>query len=212
MRGVIEEMKFHGTAAGVTFALNRVKGKGVAHLVRRIGALKEKGARFFVTDLPAAVFEEVAAKTGAGDILFLNATARAGRSRGAACASHVAHVIPSHRMMTDALAQFLAFKKWRDVLVLQGLGEKDREIGSAFAESARRFGLSIVDTPDFVLGNDPRQRSQNNVVLLTSSVPHDAVFVTDTDGEFAHAVPYGTVLARPVFGLASMASAAWHWA
>lgn len=211
-RVAIDEVKFHGAAAGVTFALKRVKGKGVGHLVRRIGTLEEKGVRFFVTDLPAAVLEEVAAKTAGRDILLLNATARADRLRGAACAPHVAHVIPSHRMMTDALAQFLAFKKWRDVLVLRGPGEEDREIGAAFAASARRFGLSIVDTRDFVLGNDPRQRSQNNVVLLTGGVSHDAVFVADTDGEFARAVPYGTVLARPVFGSAGMAAAAWHWA
>lgn len=43
-RAAIEEMKYHATAAGVTFALKRVKGKGVVHLVRRIGAKEEKGA------------------------------------------------------------------------------------------------------------------------------------------------------------------------
>ena len=61
-----------------------------------------------------------------------------------------------------------------------------------------------------MLGNDPRQRSQNNVVLLTGGVFRDAVFVTDTDGECARAVPYGTVLAPPVSGSAGMAVVAWH--
>ncbi len=43
-------------------------------------------------------------------------------------------------MQTDALAQFLVAKKWRNVLLLQGPRDDDKLIGAAFENSARRSG------------------------------------------------------------------------
>jgi ABC transporter substrate binding protein (PQQ-dependent alcohol dehydrogenase system) len=64
---------------------------------------------------------------------------------------------------------------------------------------------------DFLLGNDPRQRDQNNIALLTSTPEHDVVFLADSDGEFGRYVPYQTSHARPVVGTEGLVAAAWHW-
>jgi ABC transporter substrate binding protein (PQQ-dependent alcohol dehydrogenase system) len=63
-----------------------------------------------------------------------------------------------------------------------------------------------------VLGRDPRQRSQNNVALLTASADYDAVFVADATGEFAREVPYQIQKPRPVVGAAGLVPDWWSWA
>ncbi len=206
------EIRYHGSAAGVTFALKRRKGRDAAALVEAVRAMRADGVRFFVADLPAAVLEAVAQGVRDEGVLLLNASARADRLRGEACAPHVLHVVPSRRMLADALAQYLAFKRWRDILVLEGPGEEDRALGDAFRAAARKFGLEVVATRPFLLSNDPRERARNNILLLTGKEDYDALFIADAEGEFARNALYAAVLPRPVVGAAGLAGAAWHWA
>jgi ABC transporter substrate binding protein (PQQ-dependent alcohol dehydrogenase system) len=114
-------------------------------------------------------------------------------------------------MSNDALGQFLVFRKWREVLVLEGPSEADKALSAAFQRSARRFGLRVSDIRPWVLSNDPRQRDRNNVALLTGG-DYDVVFVADAEGEFARDVPYQTQQPRPVLGSEGLAALAWHWA
>jgi ABC transporter substrate binding protein (PQQ-dependent alcohol dehydrogenase system) len=96
-------------------------------------------------------------------------------------------------------------------LVLQGPLEKDASLVEAFQRSAARFGAEIVGVRPFVLTNDPRQREQSNVALVTEGSNYDIVLVVDTDGEFARYVPYQTRTPRPVVGTAGLVPKAWHW-
>lgn len=114
-------------------------------------------------------------------------------------------------MLMDGLAQFLAKKNWTKVLLLQGQEQADQTLSRAFQSAARKFGLRIADVRPFVLSNDPRERGQNNIALLTGGVTHDAVFVADTIGEFGRYVPYNTQKPRPLVGSHGLVSAAWHW-
>ena len=79
-----------------------------------------------------------------------------------------------------------------------------------FQSSAQKFGLAIVDARRFVLGNDPRQRDQNNVRLLTGDVTYDVLFVADASRQFAPFVPYNTMDPRPVIGSEGLVASAWH--
>jgi ABC transporter substrate binding protein (PQQ-dependent alcohol dehydrogenase system) len=115
-------------------------------------------------------------------------------------------------MLTDALAQYLVFKKWRDLLVLKGSQQGDAEYYRAFQRSAKRYGLKVEAEKDFVLGRDPRQRSQNNVALLTAGEDYEVVYVVDSQGEFARDVPYQVQKPRPVVGAAGLVADWWHWA
>ena len=58
----------------------------------------------------------------------------------------------------------------------------------------------------------PRQRAQGNVGLLTAKADYDAIYVADSDGEFARGLPYRSVLPRPVVGSEGLVATAWHWA
>ena len=211
-RVAIEESKFAGSAVGVEFKLKRRRAKSERKLVNSALKLVDAGAQYILVDAPAALVDEVARATQDRDVLLFNVSARDDVLRQEQCRSHLLHVIPSHAMTTDALAQYLISKKWREVLMLTGPRPEDERFTAAFERSAKRFGVKIVEQRPFVLSNDPREREKNNVALLTAGADYDVVFVADTDGEFARDVPYQTVQPRLVVGSEGLAAAGWHWA
>ena len=101
--------------------------------------------------------------------------------------------------------------KWKKVLILRGPLTEDELMASAFEKSAAQFGLKIVEIRDFLLGNDPRAREQNDLDFLTGDKRYDAVFVADSDGEFSLSVPYATREAAVVVGDAGVIPRVWHW-
>lgn len=209
----LEEVKWHGAAAGVAFDLDRErvsKPSAVADTIREMAA--EKGIRFFLLDLPADVMAEATQALRGDDVLLFNVSSRSDLLRGAACQPNLLHVMPSHAMLADALGQYLVFKRWTEVLLLTGPLDEDKAWAEAFRRTASRFGLDIDAERDFVLSNDPRIREQNNPVLLTSGADYDAVVVMDTDGEFARNLNYRVRDARPIVGAEGLAPLAWHWA
>ena len=208
----IDESRFVGAAVGVELELERRRVRRAADLAAAAVAMADAGVHYLLVDAPAAVVDEAARATRGRDVLLFNVSARDDALRQERCQPHLLHVVPSHAMLMDALAQYVVSKKWREVLMLTGPQPADGRLGAAFERSARRFGVEIVARRPFVLGNDPRERERNNVALLTAGVGHDVVFVADTDGEFARAVPYHTVLPRPVIGTEGLAAAGWHWA
>ena len=200
-RVAIDESGFAGSTVGVEFKLKRRRAKSPARLAKSALAFVDAGVNYLLVDAPAELVDEVARATRDRDVLLFNVSARDDLLRQEQCRSHLLHVIPSHAMMTDALAQYLISKKWREVLVLTGPRPEDEQLTAAFNRSAKRFGIRIVEQRPFVLSNDPREREKNNVALLTAGADYDVVFVADTDGEFARDVPYQTVQPRLVVGL-----------
>ena len=208
----IEESKFVGSVVGVEFKLKRRRVKSPAALAKAALAFADAGVNYVLVDAPADLVDEVARATKDRDVLLFNVSARDDVLRREQCQSHLRHVIPSHAMITDALAQYLIAKKWREALVLTGPRPEDEQLTAAFNRSAKRFGVKVVDQRPFVLSNDPREREKNNVALLTAGADYDVVFVADTDGEFARDVPYQTVRPRLVVGSEGLAASGWHWA
>ena len=207
----LREARFPLKAVNLSLELERASATDAAGLVEKLRAMRAAGTHFFLVDAPSATLAELAAATRGDDVLLLNISAADDRLRGEACQANLLHVLPSHAMASDALAQFLVSKKWREVLVLYGGDEEDKRLRDAFEHTAERFGLDIDESRQFVLGNDPRQRDSNNIRLLTVGADYDVVFVADTDGEFARALPYNTADPRPIIGSEGLAALAWHW-
>jgi ABC transporter substrate binding protein (PQQ-dependent alcohol dehydrogenase system) len=208
----LREVRFHGAQAGVTFKLQREQAADPAGLAEAARRLHGAGVGFLILDAPAEAVAAVAAATAGQPLLLFNVTAREDALRQDGCQGHLLHVIPSHAMLMDALAQYLGLRQWQRVLLLDGPREADKLLTAAFERSAKRYGLKIVDKRAFLLSNDPRQRDQNNVALLTAEGDYDVVFVADSDGEFARGLPYQTVSPRPIVGTEGLAPMAWHWA
>lgn len=207
----IKESRFNAKAVNVELGMVRASAPDATGLVAELDRLAAAGTRFFLIDAPGAVVAEVAAAIKGRDLVLFNISAGDDELRQQKCQANLLHTAPSHAMKADAMAQYLVSQKWRKVLLLQGPLAEDGLIAAAFERSAKRFGIKIVDRRDFVLSSDPRQRDQGNVALLTAGDDYDAVYVADSDGEFARGVPYRIVKARPVIGAEGLVATGWHW-
>lgn len=208
----MRESRFVGQALKIDFKLDRATGADTGALLAQLDRLHAEGVRYFLVDAPAAVLAELGRATRGKELLLFNVSAADDALRQAQCQPHVFHTLPNHAMQADAIAQFLVSNKWRSILLLEGPLAEDKLIATAFERAAKRFGLKITDKRSFVLSNDPRQRNQGNVGLLTAGSDYDAIFVADSNGEFARGVPYRSVRPRPVVGSEGLVAEAWHWA
>ncbi len=209
----IGQSRIPGRAMGMKFEMVRAEAENANELIVQIRRMKAKlNIQFYLIDADSDVLSTIAAETAGMGIQVFNISSYANQLRGPECQEHLMHTIPSHAMLTDALAQFLVFKKWRNVLLLKGEDIPDVEFAAAFVRSAKRYGLSISESHNFKPGNDPRHRDKNNVALMTSGSDADVVFVADTEGEFGRYVPYQTNAPLLVLGTEGLQATAWHWA
>src|SRR5260370_10207298 len=149
------------------FALERITVKSPAEVAPAvIAALEGRGIHFFLIDAPPDAFKPLAAAAKGRDALLFNVSAADDGLRRDLCAREFVHVIPSLAMRMDALMQYLASRKWRDILVFEGPLRGDAETVRAFTRSAQKFGAKIVADQRFKTGTDPREREQNNPALL----------------------------------------------
>jgi ABC transporter substrate binding protein (PQQ-dependent alcohol dehydrogenase system) len=170
-------------------------------------AAEKAGAALLLADLPA---DALLAAADAVKIPVLNLSAADDRLRAGDCRARVFHLAASERQRADALAQTLVSRKWTKLLVLAGSSPADQQRLQVVQAAMKRYGLQAVATKPFKLSGDPRERDLANPLLLTADAQYDAVWVVDTDGEFARTLPYRTVLPRPVVGDAGLVAVAWH--
>jgi ABC transporter substrate binding protein (PQQ-dependent alcohol dehydrogenase system) len=209
----IRDSRIFARALNINFELKRIEAKNAEDLVGQISDMNKKPeVQFFIVDADTEVLGFTARATTGMDVLLFNISEYSDQLRASKCQAHLLHIIPSYAMLTDALSQYLVFKKWRKVLLLKGPESGDTEFAAAFTRSAKRFAIDIDEVRDFVPGNDPRERDQNNILLMTSGSDADLVFVSDVEGEFGRYVPYQAQNPLPVFGTEGLQAASWHWA
>jgi len=212
-RLAMDDLLMVGRALGIEFELVSARAENSEMFVGEIEKLRtERGARFVLIDAGANTVKAAAQGARGGDVLLLNVSSEADALRASDCFAHLMHLMPSTAMRTDALMQYVVARKWRDVLVLEGPDARDADMVRALERSAKRFGARIVAKRPFVLGNDPRERDQNNLALLTAGAIYDVVFVADESREFSRFLPYQALSPRPVIGAAGLTAEAWHWA
>ena len=201
-----------GRVLGMRFRLEERSLDAGEDPVAAVEALhRDLGSTVFLLDLPLPDMDALKPALSRRDLIFFNIRHGEDRLRGSDCAAGLFHTLPSHAMVMDALAQFLLKKDWRKVLLLVGQEDADRTLADAFSRTAQKFRLQIVDLRSFVLSNDPRQRDQNNIALLTAGKEYDVVFVADSVGEFGRYVPYNVHRPRPIIGSEGLSAGAWHW-
>ena len=181
-------------------------------LPKALAGLKTQHVQHLIADLPAAELRQLvmAAPAALSGALVFNTGLDDDALRAGQCAAHLLHTYPSRQMQSDALAQYLAARSWRKVLLLQGPLPGDQLQADAMNRSARRYGLTVTQTRPFKLSSDPRDRDLANTRLLTGDRDHDVVAVMDSQGEFSRTLPYATQWPRPVVGANGLMALAWH--
>ncbi len=143
-------------------------------------------------------------------VLFLNMGAPDTRLREGDCRADVLHVAPSRAMLTDALMQFLVFKRWTKVLIVSGPHPGDKLYAEALKRSIRKFGGRLVGDVGYdAHGADIRDTALDEFTLVTRASDYDVVAVADEADEFGTQLVYNTDLPRPVVGTQGLTPAAW---
>lgn len=200
------ESQFELDAARLQVKLEIRSARSADEARAMLQQLVKAGASAVVLDLPAGWIGSAAAGT---TVALLNAGAADEAPRQQACLPNLFHTLPGERMRADALAQALLARRWSRVLVLHGPHPDDPPRLALAQAAIKRYGLKPVAARPFKLSADPRERELANPLLLTAGADYDAVWVVDSDGEFARALPYRTALPRPVVGDAGMVAQAW---
>ena len=154
----------------------------------------------------------------AGDrALVINATSPDDSLRNDQCRANLLHVAPSRAMLTDALAQFLMWKKWRNWFLIEGSHPEDAALANAYRRAARKFGAKIVEERVFEDTGGARRTDTGHVqvqkqipVFTQRAAEYDVVIAADEADVFAAYLPYHTWEARPVTGSAGLRPTTWH--
>ena len=205
----LQDSKLELDAAGTTLVLDTVTVNSAAAAKTAAAKAEAAGAAAVLADLPADWLLAVVDGTR-GPVLNLGEAAD--RLREADCRPRLLHLLPSERMRADALAQTLAARRWSQILLLVGPTPDDQARATSARAAIKRYGLKLLGDKPFKLSADPRERDLANPLLLTgvaASSAYDAVWVVDSDGEFARSLPYRTALPRPVVGDAGLVALAW---
>ena len=208
----LKDIKPFQRMAKVKFKLMDMRIKNIDTAADEIlNHIHKNNIKIVLLDFPASELINIVSKISDLNIAVINISSKNNELRSFNCNKNLFHTIPSERMLTDSLAQYLSDKKWRKVLILTGPLEIDKAKSVSFIESAKQFGLKIVDNRSFLLGNDPRARDQNDLDFLTGSAKYDAVYISDTHGEFSYKVPFATHIPSTVLGSSGLTPRAWHW-
>jgi ABC transporter substrate binding protein (PQQ-dependent alcohol dehydrogenase system) len=203
----LDDAQFELEAAKTTITLKPEQVSSVEAAKAAAQKAEKAGSPLLVINLPGAWTSAVAS---AVKLPILNIGASEDNLREGDCLANLYHVLPSERMRADALAQALMARKWSQLLLLVGPTPEDIKRNQTVQASMKRYGLKLVATKTFKLSTDPRERTLANLQLLTANHTYDAVWVVDSDGEFARSLPYNTAQARPVVGDAGMVALAWQ--
>ncbi|PZP83240.1 MAG: branched-chain amino acid ABC transporter substrate-binding protein [Ectopseudomonas oleovorans] len=191
-----------------SYSLEAVESEDAATLLATADNLHAQGIRLFVVNAPADTLRQLSQRLP--DSLLLNAGSADDGLRREQCLGNVLHTLPSRAMLADALAQFLAVRKWTRWLLVTGGTEDDIAYADALKRAAKRFGHTIVAEKPWSFDNDQRRSAQAEMPLFTQASEYDVVLVADERGDFGEYLPYNTWYPRPVAGTQGLTPTAWH--
>jgi ABC transporter substrate binding protein (PQQ-dependent alcohol dehydrogenase system) len=204
-----------GRFTGQEFELKQVRLEGGKSPLDAFGELYGQGVRFILLDLPAQDVLTLADLPEAKEVLLFNIAAPDDDLRVSACRANLLHTAPSRAMLADALAQYLAWKRWQRWFLIVGPQPGDRAFGESLKRAAKRFGAKIVvEKPwTFEAGASRTDSGHFNEQQLANTFTqindYDILVVADEADEFGEYLNYRTARARPIGGTQGLVSTAW---
>lgn len=180
-----------------------------ADLLTEASKILKQGPVILLLNVPAESVLSIADLPEASDDLLFNARSLRNSLRSQDCRVNVLHSIPSRAMLSDALMQFFAKRRWDRLFLIEGNRAGDVWFAKALRASARKFGLKIAEDKQWLKDADIRRNASAEVPLFTQAKKYDAVVVADEDQDFGHYLLYNTWLPRPVAGSAGLSPVVW---
>lgn len=212
----IYEINTAGKFIGWNFKLNVVTVPDGGDAAAAAGRLLAHGPAVIIADLRADDLLRLADLPSAKDALILDMRTTDDSLRQQDCRANVFHLLPSQAMRTDAIAQYLVWKRWPRWFIIQGPTKEDAVYAADIRRSAGRYGAQIVGEKTYGYNPGSRrsdtgyQQIQTQMPLATeTNVYYDALFVADESDLFGDYLPYNTYEARPVVGTQGLVASAW---
>ncbi|WP_316013251.1 ABC transporter substrate-binding protein [Roseobacter sp. HKCCA0434] len=165
---------------------------------------------FLILDAPADVLTAIADMPEAAEALIFNTGASDMALRAAECRGNVLHTGLSDAMRTDALAQFLVWRRWQDLAMIVGPREEDRAFAEVMRASLTKFGLRLEAEKEWRNDSDIRRAAAQEVPLFTQDLgDYDALIVADMAEDFGRYLEYNTWRPRPVTGTDGLVPLGW---
>ena len=205
-----------GKFLGLKFVLDEAMVPEDGDVVAAAKKLLASGQYLIIADLKASDLLAVADLPEAKGAIILNIRARDDVLRQTQCRPDVFHLVPSDAMLTDALAQYLVWKKWTRWFLVRGQHPADIEYANDITRSAKLYGAKIVAERAYELQTGARrvdtgyQEIQTQMPMLTRGIPdYDVAFVADETNSFGLYLQYRTTDPRPVVGTDGLEATAW---
>lgn len=193
------------------FNLNYVTATTTAQFINYLDSEYLQGQRIFILEAPLLLLIDVDRWAKNKPVLLFNVSETADELRNNQCLGSVFHTVPSNAMKSDALAQWLLYRRMNKVLLVRGSKKEDAQLVASFKRSSKRFGLKIIDEKQWDFNTDLRRSAQQEIPLFTQTAKdYDVVYVADKSKDFAEFIPFNTYLPRPVIGSAGLEALAWH--
>lgn len=203
-----------GTFTGHRYTMEEATLEEGQDSVAAARALVARGIGVLIVNLSAEELLAIADALQGENVLLFNVSAPDDRLRNADCRRSVFHIAPSRAMLTDALAQFLAIKRWRKVFLVIGPQSADKLYAEAMKRSARKFGLQITAERPWEFGPLARAKGDSpttaDALVFTRGVDYDVAVVADEAGDFGDYFAYRTWDPRLVAGTQGLVATTWH--
>lgn len=178
---------------------------------------RQSGRTLFISDLPRDDLQAIAEHPEASEALIFNGRVGDDDLRINVCFDNVFHTAPSRSMRTDALVQFLVWKRWPRLYLVSGTQENDVAFADAIRRSAEKFGAQVVAESDYAYSAISR-RTDSGHIQIQDQMPlatqeggeYDVLVVADENEVFGEYLPYNTYAARPVAGTHGLVAMSWH--
>lgn len=143
-------------------------------------------------------------------VLLINAGSQTTALRKEYCQKNFLHTIPSNAMLYDGLVQFLVKRDFKNILLISGNNEKDKQIYEDIKRSVKKFGAKIIKEKIWDGNSDIRRKASAEFPSFTQAEDYDVVVLADHYGDFGEFIYFNTWLPRPVAGTQGLTPVAWH--
>ncbi len=165
---------------------------------------------FLILNVDARNLLAIADLPEAQNALIFNAGAEENILRDLECRANLLHTMPSLAMRTDALVQFIKFRKWDELALIRGEHESDRAYGDSLLYSLNKFGLAPPTPLDWKYDADMRRSTFSEGPLFTQEIAKkDLLLVADEVHDFARYLQYNTWAPQILAGSEGLQSEAW---
>ena len=205
-----------GRFTGQGFELHERVVATAAAAAEAFRELTAAGLRFVLADLPAALLLQLSDQASGTEVVLLNLGAADDALRNEACRRNLLHLLPSRAMLADALAQYLAAKRWRNVMLAVGPAPGDQLYAAAMRRALRKFGLRLVADRAWTFEPGARRTDTGHLSIaaeaarFTQGLPaHDVLVVADEAGDWGDDLAFRTTDPRPVAGTQGVVPTLW---